>query len=252
MLLKYLSLIFVAMAVATTSISVSVALQNTEQEAKDTVSKDVVSETFPNSNLDAFADSPAVTEQEAREVSISPDAAKTSDALSTAPVVPESASGFVIPYEGDVSFTGGEWVFDNTNKAMQRAISAIGDAVSVCTDGECFNKCDHLAGDIWGYEYASGYLSAATHWATAKKQGIAKFDDREPPLGALLFWDTGRVFGHVATYIGNGQVVTNSSSGEFGPDVYVVSADMYEELYGWDYLGWADPVFFNEEPGSAL
>lgn len=185
-----------------------------------------------------------------QEIRIDPDAARTSDLLKTAPKVPESASAFVQDYDGEITFKGGQWVYPKTEVAMQRAISSVGDAVSVCVDGKCFNKCDHLAGDIWGYEVASGYKSAATHWSTAKAQGIARLGDREPPLGALLFWDTGRVFGHVATYIGNGMVVTNSG-GEFGSDVYVVYADSYER-YGWKYLGWADPVFFGEKPGSAL
>lgn len=185
-----------------------------------------------------------------QKVSIDPNAARTSDTLKTAPTVPESANAFVIPYEGEITFGGGEWVYPKTAKAMQRAISSVGDAVSVCVDGKCFNKCDHLAGDIWGYEEASGYLSAATHWQTAKTQGIARVGDKEPPLGALLFWETGRPFGHVATYIGNGLVVTNSG-GEFGSDVYVAYADAYDK-YGWKYLGWADPVFFGESPGSAL
>lgn len=184
------------------------------------------------------------------EVSIDPNAARTSDIMKTAPTIPESANAFVIPYAGEITFRGGEWVYPNTAEAMQRAISSVGDAVSVCVDGKCYNKCDHLAGDIWGYEVASGYLSAATHWATAKRQGIARYEDKEPPLGALLFWDTGRPFGHVATYIGNGLVVTNSG-GEYGSDVYVAYADAYDK-YGWKYLGWADPVFFGEEPGSAL
>lgn len=255
MLTKYLSLSFIAMAIATTSINVAIAI--TPGEIRENSTDVGVSESsVPDSSLDSdnqMSNSDSVENNiEPEEVAISPNAAKTSEVLNIAPVVPESASGFIIPYGGEVTFEGGEWIYDNTAKAMERAISSIGDAVSVCTDGECFNKCDHLAGDIWGYDYASGYLSAATHWETAKNQDIARLEDREPPMGALLFWDTGRVFGHVATYIGNGQVVTNSSSGEFGPDVYVVSADMYEKVYGWDYLGWADPVFFKESPGSAL
>lgn len=175
---------------------------------------------------------------------------RTSEKLQVAPKIPSQAEKYVIAYNGDITFTGGEWIYPQTSSAMYRAISSVGNAIRVCVDGKCFNKCDHLAGDIWGYEYASGYLSAATHWATAKRQGIARTNDREPPLGALLFWDTGRVFGHVATYIGNGMVVTNSG-GEYGSDIYIAYADAYE-TYGWKYLGWADPVFFNEDPGSAL
>lgn len=164
--------------------------------------------------------------------------------------VPIELESYVYGKTETVTFSGGNIVYPKTNIAIQRAFSSVGDALSVCMDGLCFNKCDHLAGDIWGYEDASGYLSAKTHWETAVRQGIAVFDDREPPLGALLFWETGRPFGHVATYIGDGMVVTNAG-GEYGSNVYIYYADWYDTV-GYKYLGWAPPVFFNETPGSAL
>lgn len=164
--------------------------------------------------------------------------------------IPEELESYVYGKQDVITFGGGEIVFSKTNIALSRAFGSVGDALSVCMDGKCFNKCDHLAGDIWGYEEASGYLSAKTHWDTAVAQGIAVFDDREPPLGALLFWETGRPFGHVATYIGNGMVVTNAG-GEYGSNVYIYYADWYDKI-GYNYLGWAPPVFFGEEPGSAL
>jgi hypothetical protein len=176
----------------------------------------------------------------------------TEISLNSVPVIPKALESHIYPseYEGEITFTGGEVVFPKTNIAISRAFSSVGDALSVCMDGRCFNKCDHLAGDIWGYEEASGYYSAFTHWQTAVAQGIAVVDDREPPLGALLFWETGRPFGHVATYIGNGMVVTNAG-GEYGSNVYIYYADWYD-VVGYKYLGWAPPVFFGEEPGSAL
>lgn len=164
--------------------------------------------------------------------------------------VPIELESYIYGKPETVTFSGGNIVYPKTNIAIQRAFSSVGDALSVCMDGLCFNKCDHLAGDIWGYEDASGYLSAKTHWETAVRQGIAVFDDREPPLGALLFWETGRPFGHVATYIGDGMVVTNAG-GEYGSNVYIYYADWYDTV-GYKYLGWAPPVFFNETPGSAL
>lgn len=171
-------------------------------------------------------------------------------ALLEVPKIPEALKYYMNKYDGDITFKGGEIVYPNTHKAISRAFSSVGDALSVCLDGRCFNKCDHLAGDIWGYEDASGYYSAMTHWETAVAQGIAVKEDKEPPLGALLFWDTGRPFGHVATYIGNGLIVTNAG-GEYGANVYIYYADWYETV-GYKYLGWAPPVFFGEEPGSAL
>lgn len=174
----------------------------------------------------------------------------SSELLNAEVKIPSALESYVYGKPEKITFGGGDIVYPKTNIAIQRAFSSVGDALSVCMDGRCFNKCDHLAGDIWGYEDASGYLSAKTHWDTAVNQGIAVFDDREPPLGALLFWETGRPFGHVATYIGNGMVVTNAG-GEYGSNVYIYYADWYDKV-GYKYLGWAPPVFFGEEPGSAL
>jgi hypothetical protein len=184
-------------------------------------------------------------------VSIGSSSLRSSEiALSEIPKIPESLKYYINNYDGEITFRGGETVFPKTHVAISRAFSSVGDALSVCLDGKCFNKCDHLAGDIWGYEEASGYYSAMTHWQTAVSQGIAVYGDKEPPLGALLFWETGRPFGHVATYIGNGMVVTNAG-GEYGSNVYIYYADWYDGV-GYKYLGWAPPVFFGEEPGSAL
>lgn len=147
------------------------------------------------------------------------------------------------------SFNGGNVVYPNTDMVMARAIAAIGNAQNVCTDGQCYNLCDHVAGDLWGYEVASGYATARLHWETMVAKGIAKKGDRTPPLGALLFWDSGE-FGHVATYIGNGKVVSNFVlNGE--KNIFVVDADWYESV-GTGYLGWADPIFFGQNPGEAL
>lgn len=147
------------------------------------------------------------------------------------------------------SFKGGNIVYPKTDMAMARAVAAIGNAAAVCSDGECYNLCDHVAGDIWGYEVASGYPTARIHWETMVSRGLAKKGDKTPPLGALLFWDSGE-YGHVATYIGNGRVVTNLVlNGK--RNLFVVDADWYERN-GRAYLGWADPIFFGQNPGKAL
>jgi hypothetical protein len=166
------------------------------------------------------------------------------------PELPDTLNkSFGLFLKTESSFKGGNIVYPNTNMAMARAVAAIGNAAAVCSDGECYNLCDHVAGDIWGYEVASGYPTARIHWETMVSRGLAKQGDKTPPLGALLFWDSGE-FGHVATYIGNGRVVTNLvMNGK--RNLFVVDADWYERN-GRKYLGWADPIFFGQNPGKAL
>jgi hypothetical protein len=149
------------------------------------------------------------------------------------------------------TFFDGPVLYPNTDKALARANKYVGNAGLACSDGMCYRKCDHLAGDIWGYAEASGYATAKIHWYKALATGVARPGNRVPPIGALLFWDSG-TYGHVATYIGNGMTVSNLSSGPNGPNVYVVAADYFENSWGSPYLGWAPPIFFNEPPGTAL
>ncbi len=149
------------------------------------------------------------------------------------------------------TFFDGPVLYPNTDKALARAALYVGNAGLACSDGMCYRKCDHLAGDIWGYAEASGYATAKIHWYRALATGVARPGNRVPPIGALLFWDTGP-YGHVATYVGNGMVVSNLSNGPNGANVYQVGADLFENSWGSPYLGWAPPIFFNEEPGTAL
>ncbi|MFD9593072.1 peptidase M23 [Kitasatospora sp. NPDC059973] len=65
--------------------------------------------------------------------------------------------------------------------------------------------------------------------------------DRNPPPGALMFWDTGSLAGHVAMYIGNGQV---ASSDILRPGyIDIVPATEIETKWGAKYIGWAPPYF---------
>jgi hypothetical protein len=149
-------------------------------------------------------------------------------------------------------FTDGPVIYPNTAKALERANRFIGRADLVCSNRTCEGLCDHVAGDIWGYAEASGYYSAKVHWQTALATGVARPGNTTPPIGALLFWDTGE-FGHVATYVGNGYVVSNlTHGGPRGPNIYKVAATYFSNNWGAPYLGWADPVFFGQKPGSAL
>lgn len=155
-------------------------------------------------------------------------------------------------------FTDGPVIYPNTRDALARAQLFVGNPQFACSDAwfdtnrgvwqGCRAKCDHLAGDIWGYWANSGYWDAKYHWGVALSEGIGRPGNRVPPIGALLFWDTGPQ-GHVATYIGNGMVVSNLTNGPNGTSVYVVPAEYFENNWGSPYLGWADPVFKGNPAG---
>lgn len=104
----------------------------------------------------------------------------------------------------------------------------------------CYNLCDHIAAYIWGNAH-SGHDTAYLHWKsvqTAPNAIIGK--DREPPIGAFMFWGSGT--GHVAVYLGNGKIITNDISDKshgIKGGMYIVDATQIEKKWGLKYHGWA-------------
>lgn len=164
-------------------------------------------------------------------------------------ITPNKPLDNVLPFissTGARDITTGTQILPKADVAIARALSYVGNANMACEDGECYRLCDYLAGKIWGYE-SSGYYSAATHWETAKATGVAHVGDKNPPLGAALFYTGDSSDGHIAIYVGNGMVVTNNSGGSAGSNVYLMPANRWG-----GYLGWALPIFHGGEVGSAL
>ncbi|MFF2548375.1 peptidase M23 [Kitasatospora sp. NPDC058063] len=98
----------------------------------------------------------------------------------------------------------------------------------------------------WGY---AGYTNPPTNthaWAIEHYRNIIpaawRHDgDRNPPPGALVYWDTGGQYGHVAVYIGDGKV---ASTDILRPGyIDIVPAETIETKWGAKYLGWAPPYF---------
>ena len=100
--------------------------------------------------------------------------------------------------------------------------------------------CDHFVANAYGVAH-SGYDNAIGHWQqTADKYRHA--GDREPPPGALVFWEGGSSGdGHVAISLGNGKIVSTDISRSGYADV--VSLKTIEDKWHMKYLGWAAPVF---------
>jgi len=115
--------------------------------------------------------------------------------------------------------------------------------------------CDRLACRAYGY-VGSGYPSAIAHWRTMLADGYAHPGDRCPPLGAFVFWNTGRPYGHVSVVVqadpvgcdpNTIQVTSNgvfdTATGNHG-GVYLLTFARLDrmQLAGHGYLGWSPPV----------
>ncbi|MEV7420382.1 peptidase M23, partial [Streptomyces sp. NPDC089919] len=100
-------------------------------------------------------------------------------------------------------------------------------------------RCLEFAARAYGWRYA-GTAAAITHYrlmpAHLKHPG-----SRDVPPGALMFWETGSIYGHVAVYLGNGMIISNDirRPGYVG----LVPASEIESKWGAQYQGWTPPYF---------
>ncbi|WP_149203855.1 transglycosylase SLT domain-containing protein [Actinotalea subterranea] len=132
--------------------------------------------------------------------------------------------------------------------AVTTALSYVG--VTSGWDG----LCDRLACRAYGY-VGSGYYSAAVHWAAMVEVGQAHPGERCPPLGSFVFFETGRIYGHVSVVVQTSPtcdwdqtLVTSNgafdaATGNHG-GVYLLSLARLNSFYlgGDGYLGWSNPV----------
>ena len=107
------------------------------------------------------------------------------------------------------------------------------------------NLCGELAARITGHR-ASGYPSAIAQWRAYVAAGLAHVGDGHPPPGALLFWYT-PTDGHVAVYLGSGELVTNDiydhRTGLRGGVYLAPVSAVTHGTWRLPYLGWAWPIY---------
>ncbi|MFF5924175.1 peptidase M23 [Streptomyces flavochromogenes] len=102
-----------------------------------------------------------------------------------------------------------------------------------------FALCLAFVARVYGWSY-SGVPYAIDHYR--EMPPVMKHDkDRNPPPGALMYWDTGKRAGHVAIYLGDGKIASNDIARPGYIDV--VPATDIETKWGATYLGWAPPYF---------
>ncbi|NUR29843.1 MAG: hypothetical protein HOV67_22025 [Kribbellaceae bacterium] len=139
----------------------------------------------------------------------------------------------------------GNWGAGDTSQ-LPGAEVAVRRALGLVGSHGYYQLCARLASNVWGRPQ-SGYYSAAEQWSRMVDSGNAHPDDRRPPVGALVFWSTQGPYGHVAVYVGNGQIVSNDI-GDRVPGlggVYLVDVEAIEQKWGATYLGWAPPIYPN-------
>ncbi|MFI8829022.1 peptidase M23 [Streptomyces sp. NPDC053431] len=122
----------------------------------------------------------------------------------------------------------------STSDAMQWARN------EAATGGkDWYRLCLAFVARTYGWSY-SGVPYAIDHYRQMPPS-MKHNKDRNPPPGALMYWDTGQRAGHVAVYLGGGQIASN----DIGRPGYidVVPAADIERTWGATYLGWTPPYF---------
>lgn len=102
-----------------------------------------------------------------------------------------------------------------------------------------FNLCLNFVAQAYGWRNAGVHYAIDHFEVGPDDQRFGR--DRNPPPGALMFWDTGRRAGHVALSLGGGQIASNDILRTGRVDV--VDASAIERLWGAKYLGWTVPYF---------
>lgn len=103
-----------------------------------------------------------------------------------------------------------------------------------------YRACLGFVAQAYGWSF-SGTDYAIDQYTSVIPVWMRHDGDRNPPPGALLFWQTSGRAGHVAVYLGNGNIASNDIlvSGQ----ISIVPASMIEQKWGATYLGWAPPYF---------
>lgn len=117
----------------------------------------------------------------------------------------------------------------NPNTAVQYATTI---------DEQFPGLCDHFVGAAYGFNH-SGYASANAHWQQTPEE--YRHTDTEAPIGSLVFFDTGKKWGHVAIVTGrgkNGPIVTTTHTQNGTP------VEMPLSRMGMKYRGWT-PAYFH-------
>jgi hypothetical protein len=157
---------------------------------------------------------------------------------------------------------------DNTTKtypgvnAMLARAKAISDLKgstfrNICTNNplnaiNCQRLCSYMMARVWGKgssgkNYAVGSNAGNGLWYYLLSTGHGHPNDRSVPVGALLFYKTGSIAGHVAIYLGNNKVLSNDvldSTSKVTGGAYITDASALEgSPWRLTYLGWADPAY---------
>ncbi|TLQ38873.1 C40 family peptidase [Streptomyces marianii] len=145
------------------------------------------------------------------------------------------------PGKPGAAFHDGDAPWPSSVKNPRSTEAAIAWAESEAQTGgrDWYRACLAFVARAYGWSF-SGVPYAIDHYR--EMPASMKHDkDRNPPPGALMYWETGGRAGHVAVYLGDGKIASNDILRPGYIDV--VPATDIESKWGATYVGWAPPYF---------
>ncbi|MEV6672870.1 lytic transglycosylase domain-containing protein [Streptomyces sp. NPDC051162] len=141
---------------------------------------------------------------------------------------------------GSGRFTDGRqsWTLNNPRSVEQAIAWAKANAGSG-SSGDWYQRCLAFTAIVYGWN-VSGVTYAIDHFSVVPAD-MQHRGDRNPPPGALMYWDTGHRAGHIAVYLGGGKIASNDILRNGYIDI--VDADLIESKWGAKYIGWTPPYF---------
>ncbi|MGW1976651.1 peptidase M23 [Streptomyces sp. NPDC001889] len=141
---------------------------------------------------------------------------------------------------GGGTFTDGKqtWKLNNPRSVTQ-AIAWARSQSGASSTKDWYRRCLAFVAIVYGWNY-SGVTYAIDHYSVVPAD-MRHDGDRRPPPGALMYWDTNQRAGHIAVYLGDGQVASNDIKRPGYIDI--VNADEFEKKWGAKYIGWTPPHF---------
>jgi GH25 family lysozyme M1 (1,4-beta-N-acetylmuramidase) len=129
-------------------------------------------------------------------------------------------------------------------------MSIVSNAVAKANSTSRFfvGMCDEFAAFVYGFN-ASGYHTAAEHWAKSIEMGIAHPGDTNPPVGSFAFYLGGSTgAGHVAPVVipRNIRSTDASPNGDYVPGsvntIEMFKPTLWNHTKPLKYVGWASPM----------
>lgn len=144
------------------------------------------------------------------------------------------------PSGGGGTFTDGTQTYPlNNPRTVEEAIAWAKDHAGTRSEKKWYQRCLAYTAIVYGWSF-SGVNYAIDHYKVVPSS-MRHDKDRNPPPGALLYWDTGHRAGHIAVYLGDNKVASNDILRPGYIDI--VDAELFETKWNATYIGWTPPVF---------